>query len=136
MWYRLLDLVWALMLLALLCSGTGLVVWAAWSIAQQAMRAIHAFLTCWEYSRQDEQDRDFARRGPITRRILTLEWDKQVLFPFAFQRSQQLRRLRDYRLAKARREEMMWDPTLAALLTADEYAHLHGSAAADSPAIP
>jgi hypothetical protein len=47
--YRFLDLLYVVLLLLLSLTSGGLMLYAIWNIGLRLMRALHVFLTCWDY---------------------------------------------------------------------------------------
>jgi hypothetical protein len=129
--HRFFDLVYVLLVVLMFTSG-GLIAYAVWQIGMRLMRAMHVFLTCWDYRvagrKGDELRRRVLLADPISRAILRVTSPCQAFCPVFVARQRQLRRLEEYRFSKLRKGEadLVWDERLAALLTRDEYEFLYG----------
>ncbi|HEV3002859.1 MAG TPA: hypothetical protein VGX78_00290, partial [Pirellulales bacterium] len=105
---------------------------AVWQIGMRLMRAMHVFLTCWDYRvacrKGDELQRRVLLADPISRAILRVASPFQAFCPVFVARQRQLRRLKEYRFSKLQKGEadLVWDERLAALLTLDEHDFLYG----------
>lgn len=127
MTYRLLDLLWSLALLALCFSSTALLLYAIWNIGQEALRGVHAYLTCRDYAYGNAWLQGLLLQDRVANPILRLQWPWQRLAPIASRRQELLEQLADFRwqAERRRKDELIWDPYLGALLTPAEHAHLY-----------
>ena len=125
---RLVDLLLAVTLIALACSGTALMACAVWRIGQDVMRAMHTLLTCWNFHTQRDDARTRLLSDPVMRDILAMSSPFRRIFAPFFSYSRDLRRLSAYRFQKLREQtaQMIWDTRLGALVTRDEYDFLYG----------
>ena len=133
--HRFFDLLYVLLLVLLMFTSGGLMVYAVWNIGMRLIRAMHVFLTCWDYRaayrKGDELQRRLLLADPVMRAILRAASPFQAFCPAFVARRRQLRRLEEYRFSKLQKGEadLVWDERLAALLTRDEYNFLYGGGA-------
>jgi hypothetical protein len=135
---RLLDFLLVLLLIALACSGTSLMIYALWHIGQRIMIAMHTLLTCWEFHAGRDEKRRRLLSDPAMHNILTMQSVfSRVFAPFSGY-SSDLVRLKAYRHRRAREQatQMIWDSRLGALLTRDEYEFLYGAGDPPSAGAP
>jgi hypothetical protein len=134
--YRFADLLYVALLVLLMLTSGGLILYAVCNVGMRLMRAMHVFLTCWNYRTAYRKGDELGRRvllgDPVMRAILRGTSPLQEFCPAFAARQRQLRRLEEYRFAKLQKGEadLVWDERLAALLTRDEYDFLHGGGAA------
>jgi hypothetical protein len=133
--HRFFDLLWVLLLVVLTLTSGGLIAYAAWNIGMRLMRAMHVFLTCWDYRaacrKGDEVRCRVLLADPVMRAVLRATSPLQTFCPAFVSRQRQLRRLEEYRFSKLQKGEadLVWDERLAALLTRDEYNFLYSAGA-------
>jgi len=132
--HRFFDLLYVVLLVVLMFTSGGLIAYAVWNIGMRLMRAMHVFLTCWNYQTACYTGDEFQRRlllaDPVMRAVLRVASPFQTFCPAFATRQRQLRRLDEYRFSKLQKGEadLVWDERLAALLTRDEYDFLYGGA--------
>lgn len=129
--YRFVDLLYVTLLVLLMFTSGGLMLYAVWNIGMRLMRAMHVLLTCWNYRSATREGDELMRRlllsDPIMRAILRATSPFQEFCPAFTARQRELRRLEAYRFAKlqAGESDLVWDERLAMLLTRDEYDYLY-----------
>ena len=137
--HRFFDLLYVVLLVALMFTSGGLIAYAVWNIGMRLMRAMHVFLTCCDYRvacrKEDELQRRVLLADPVMRAILRIASPFQTFCPAFGARRRQLRRLEEYRFSKLQKGEtdLVWDERLAGLLTRDEYDFLYGSGSLPVP---
>lgn len=122
MWYRLLDFLWVVALVAVCCSGTGLMIFGVWKVGQELLKALYIGLVCLEYGLFGEAHRSVLLRDPIARRVLRLDSPYQVFAPLPLIRLSRLDELEKLRTQQASQNEsdLIWEPLLGGLLTTAE----------------
>lgn len=131
---RLIDFLFAAALVLFCVSGTTLMAYAVGKIGLELLQAMNRLLTVWDYHRNGPEDRAWMRRQPGIRDLLTMATLFDRIAPPRLAYARDLKRLADYRYAKARQrdEDSIWDRRLGALLTPDEYEHLYGELRVES----
>src|SRR5262245_49299213 len=135
---RLLDFLFVVLLIALACSGTSLMLYAVLHIGRKVCVAMHTLLTCWEFGNGPDDARRRLLSDPFMHDALTMRSGFGRFFAPFSRYSADLQRLRAYRYERAREQasQMIWDNRLGALLTRDEYEFLYGLGDSPSASVP
>src|SRR5215469_15376342 len=102
--HRFFDLLYVLLLVAVMLTSGGLIVYAVLNIGMRLIRAMHVFLTCRDYrvacTTGDDLQRRLLLADPVMRAILRVTSPFQTFCPAFVARQKQLRLLEEYRFAK------------------------------------